>query len=115
MTEPATESSANHSVRFPYLVASEDIPFFQLAATAIPGIDAITHGKPKTADSKFVPIEITGPNITESTIPLLAYTGNFLSGESDKLRRQGVPQEKIDAKLKQVLDDIIARKLPKQS
>ncbi len=113
MVELATELSASLSVRFPFLVDSKDIPFFQQAAAAIPGIDTITPGQPKTADSNFVPIEITGPNITGRTVPLLAETANFLSGKSSALHKAGQGQEAIDAALKAELASFIAGKLSK--
>jgi len=103
---------AIHSVRFPFSVDLKEVPFFQLAATAIPGIDAIIPGQPETADSDYVPIEITGANITEHTVPLLAYAANFLHGRSDTLQNEGLPQATIDDKLKQELREVIAEKLP---
>ncbi|MCL5434786.1 MAG: hypothetical protein M1405_00140 [Patescibacteria group bacterium] len=111
MTEAVADGL--HTVRFPYLIASKDVPFYQLAATAIPGIVAIAEGQPKTADSKFVPIEITGTNITPNAIVLLTEAAYFLDGKSSALQKTGLGEEEIDAALEQALDSFIARKLPK--
>ena len=113
MTETEPESSALSTIRFPHLVVSRLVPFFQLAATAIPCIDAITQGKTNATDSIFVPIDITGTNITPSTGVLLAGAAYFLDGKFSTLQKTGLGGEEIDTTLKQELNSFIKRKLSK--